>query len=109
MEITRSGRGGYLSITRDGGPRVRGGTWGTGESSFYRAVRDALRADGEDVIRQVPAKDGHMHGAPYYIRDRRGRYCYLHDRYAIEDAAERYNNGEAVTLTRYQLIVKGEK
>lgn len=103
MIINRDGRNGLI-VTRGDATKVRGGSWGSAESAFYARLRDVLRAEEEeDVIRQVPENDGHMVSAAYYIRDRRGRYCYLHGKHQIESAAEVYNNGGTVQLERHNL------
>lgn len=100
MNITRDDRG-HLHVSRGAAKKIRGGSWGSPEASFYRELRDALRGIGEDVIRRVPEKDGHMTSAPYYIRERKGSYCYWHERHQIESAAEVYNAGGTVLLERH--------
>ena len=40
------------------------------ESTLFHHIRLTLRKMGYDVVRQVPAKDGHLFSAPYYIRQR---------------------------------------
>ena len=70
------------------------------ESTFYYHVVQQLRNLGYDVVRQVPSKDGHLTGAPYYIRERKGTWALFHDRYALELAHAEFNAG-SVRLTKY--------
>lgn len=68
------------------------------ESTLYYKIKKIFLDAGYDVVRQVPEKDGHMTGAPYYIRDRKGRFCWIDNNYAIRSLTEPYNAGEEFTL-----------
>lgn len=84
---------------------VRGGTWGTAESAFWGRLRDAANAVGVDphLVRRCPAKDGHLTGAPYYLTTRSRGLAIWDGKYAIRSAAEDFNSGVVVELTRVQL------
>lgn len=97
MIIEHTSNGNLLVTREPGAPRIGR------ESTFYYHVKKALQAEGHPVVRQVPDKDGHMHGAPFYIRDRRGAYCWIDEQYAIRSASEDYNHGSAVYLTFHRL------
>ena len=50
------------AVEREPGDRVpRGGSWGTAESQLWGWIRDALRAQGHDVVRRRMQSDGHMY------------------------------------------------
>ena len=69
------------------------------ESTLYYRIKNILKNAGYDVVRQVPAKDGHMTSAPYYIRERRGKWCLFDDAHQIRSLTEPFNAGETITLT----------
>lgn len=71
------------------------------ETALYYAAKKALQAIGLDVIKGCPAKDGHMFGDNYtfYIRDRKRRYCFFDNFYAVRDAAKDFNSIGHVDLT----------
>jgi len=69
------------------------------DSQFFYALRNALRAQGRDVIKKLMAKDGHMVSAGvYYIRDRKGAYAIHDQNYQIASAAEDFNKDGFVNL-----------
>ena len=56
------------------------------ESAWWYALKKHLNEKGEDLIKKIMAKDGHMMGSdtgPYYLRDRKAKYCYYDPQYAI--------------------------
>ncbi len=68
------------------------------ESLLWYRIKQILKDAGYDVIKKCPEKDGHMISEPYYIRDRRWRFC-LRD----EDSYRRFlfvpfNEGEEIHL-----------
>lgn len=88
---------GGLTVTKEpGDTRIRE------ESTFYYRVVNALRELGYDVVRQVPSKDGHLTGAPYYIRQRKRKWALFHNEYAIESAHEEFNKRGWVRLVKYE-------
>ena len=73
------------------------------ESTLYHKIRRILKDAGFDVVRQVPAKDGHLTGAPYYIRDRKHRFCLFDECYAIRLLTDVFNDFERVELIYHDL------
>jgi hypothetical protein len=73
------------------------------ESAFFYAVKKLLNSQGHDLVKRNMEKDGHMMSAPYYLRDRRWRYCYYDNYYAIADIAKCYNLNKKVTLNYHNL------
>jgi hypothetical protein len=68
------------------------------ESSLWTFIRLVLVKEGYDVVKQNPAKDGNLTSAPWYIRDRAGKWC-LHDGdYQLCALHEAYNRGETIRL-----------
>lgn len=67
---------------------------------FYRLQR-LLKARGHDVVKKNPQKDGHLTSAPYYLRERKGKWCIHDGEYALRDAARAYNHEGRVTLQLY--------
>ena len=56
------------------------------ESAWWYALKKELNAQGHDLIKKVMSKDGHLVGGdtyPYYLRDRRSRYCFHDPEYAL--------------------------
>ena len=67
------------------------------ESAFFYAVKKLLNEQGHDLVKRNMEKDGHMMSAPYYLRDRKWRYCWYDAYYAISNIAEAYHlNGKAI-------------
>lgn len=73
------------------------------ESTLYYHIKKELLKQGFDVVRQVPEKDGHMTSAPYYIRDRKGKYCWIDDSSAIRELQTELNEKQRVMLDYYSL------
>ena len=71
------------------------------ESTLYHYIVKALRVSGEDVIRKIPDKDNCMFSAPYYIRDRKRTYCYIHNEYAFYTLNARFNEHGTVILYKH--------
>ena len=84
MKVTIHGNNHILAQREPGDTPIRR------ESTLFHHVRLALRKMGHDVVRQVPAKDGHLSSAPYYVRERHGKWCAYDNHYAIRDLAETY-------------------
>jgi len=69
------------------------------ESLLWYRIKQILLDAGFDVIKKCPEKDGHLTSAPYYIRDRKWRFC-LHDElYQMRFIHEAFNSGEEICLT----------
>jgi len=68
------------------------------ESAFYYALRNALINMGFDVIKKNPQKDGHLTSAPYYIRERKGRFAIIDRNYAIRAINQTFNKDRKVAL-----------
>jgi hypothetical protein len=90
MEVTIKDT--YISVRRTTGPRLKT------ESAFYYALKKALIAQGHDVVKKNPQKDGHLTSAPYYIRERSGKWCAIDDQYALRLIHLEYNRRQPVTL-----------
>ena len=88
VKLSKSG----CTLTLLPGEKVRS------ESALFYAMRNALLAQGRDVIKKCPGKDGHLFSAPWYVRDRRGRYCIFDGDYAIRDCAQDLNAARTLTL-----------
>ena len=73
------------------------------ESALYRHVCRLLNSAGWNVVKQVPDKDGHMFGAPYYIREKRRKWCLYDNYYAIRCLHEAFNAGEKVYLFYFDM------
>ena len=51
-----------------------------------------------DLIKKCPASDGHLTSAPYYLRDRKDKFC-LHDElHQVRDLAKDFMNNGVVSL-----------
>ena len=77
------------------------------ESAFWYALKLHLNSDGHDLIKKVMAKDGHMMGGdnhPYYLRDRKWRYCFYDPNYAIRLITEAWNAGDQIKLAKEVFI-----
>jgi len=68
------------------------------ESTLYAAIRDILNDAGFHVVRQVPAKDGHLTSAPYYIREYRNKWCLFDELHQVRFLHEAFNAGKEITL-----------
>ena len=69
------------------------------ESTLMYYIAKALSEYGEDVIRKEMCKDGHLvNNGVYYVVDRKRRYCYYDDDYAVRDICKDYNDGNPVSL-----------
>ena len=57
-----------------------------------------------DLVKKVMSKDGHMVGGdtyPYYLRDRKARYCIYDTEYALRDITESLHETGVVVLCIY--------
>jgi len=70
------------------------------ESALYYGIKQELNKRGFDVIKRCPGRDGHLFSASYYIRDRKWRFCFTDDNYAIRDLAKEFNAKGVVELRR---------
>lgn len=78
------------------------------ESALWRTLQTELNAwhqapDGQpfDLVKKIMASDGHMVGddhGPYYLRDRKWRWCIYDPGYAIGDLAKDFNKVGEVQL-----------
>lgn len=68
------------------------------ESALFHAIKKAMIAEGLDVIKKRPDKDGHMLSAPYYIRDRKWRFAYTDPLSACYDLAKSLRDDGHVRL-----------
>jgi transcription initiation factor IIE alpha subunit len=73
------------------------------ESAFYYKLKRVLLNSDEDLVKKCPAKDGHLTSAPYYLRDRKGAYCYYDEFHAIRDIARDFMKNGSVELHRVEL------
>ncbi len=69
------------------------------ESLLWYRIKQILNDAGFDVIKKCPAKDDHLTSAPYYIRDRKHRFCLFDDNHQIRSLTEVFNAFEEVRLT----------
>ena len=95
MKIEHKGEN--LYIYRDGEPKIYS------ESLLYYKVKQALNEMGEDLIKKEPYKDGHMTRAPYYLRDRKGKYAYFDRPFCFDYFVRNYNNDGFCSLTKVHL------
>lgn len=73
------------------------------ETAFWYALKKHLNAVGHDLVKKVMSKDGHMYGGdtyPYYLRDRRGAYCFYDTEYALREIHKQWNTTGRVVLAR---------
>ena len=88
------------------------------ESAFWYALKKTLERDGYrliadepvDLVKKVMSKDGHLVGGdtyPYYLRDRKWRYCIHDSEYAVRDLCEQFNRTGSVTLRIEPLSLSG--
>lgn len=80
--------GSTVVITREKGERCT-----RSESDLFYRLRNVLRNQGKDVIKKSPGKDGHLTSAPYYIRERKWKWCIFDQYYALRDASKDFNSG----------------
>ena len=71
-----------------------------GESRLMYHLKKILNANGFDLIKKNPQKDGHLTSEPYYLRTRsmHSRYPHIYitdDRYDLRLLSEDFNNGGA--------------
>jgi hypothetical protein len=95
---------------RQGTPdeKIRGGTWGTAESAFWRKLRTALN-DGAAFfpffpftprwVKTNPQKHGHLTGAEHYLTTHRRDVAIYDPSYAVRCPAEAFNDGRTVLLS----------
>jgi hypothetical protein len=73
------------------------------ESAWWYALKKELNeTHGYDLIKKIMAKDGHMYGdehGPYYLRDRKGRFCFYDTQYAVRAI----NTVDVATVWLHQL------
>jgi len=72
------------------------------ESTLYYRILQIFKDAGYDVIRQIPAKDGHLTSAPYYIRDRKRRFCWFDEHHQIRKLNEDFNEGKTIRFVYYK-------
>lgn len=72
-----------------------------GESAFFHAVKKAMQAQGLDVIKKAPDKDGHLLSDPYYLRDRKWKFAYTDGQSAIRDPAKAFREDGEVYLMKH--------
>jgi hypothetical protein len=64
-----------------------------GESLLWYHLRNAMRAEGHDVVKRCPGKDGHLTSAAFYLRDRKEKFAVFHNSYAIRLLQEEIVDG----------------
>ncbi len=69
------------------------------ESLLWYRIKQILNDAGYDVIKKCPSRDGHLTSAPYYIRDRRWKFCLYDGYYQIRFLYEVFNADEEIHLT----------
>ena len=87
---------------RDGGAEIvsEGERFYT-ESALFHAIKKRMQADGLDVIKKRPDKDGHMLSDPYYLRDRKWKFAYTDPLSAVCDLAKSFREGGHVWLQKH--------
>lgn len=79
------------------------------ESAFWYALLQTLRLHGHsfwgrepvNLVKKIMSKDGHLVGGdtyPYYLRDRKWRYCIHDPNYAVRDLVEELHRTGSITL-----------
>lgn len=68
------------------------------ESLLWYRIKQILIDAGYDVIKKCPEKDGHMVSEPYYIRDRKWKWCLRDENSFARFLYEPFNNGEYIHL-----------
>ena len=69
------------------------------ESLLFYRIKQILNDAGYDVIKKCPGKDGNLTSAPYYIRDRRHKFCLHGGDYQIRSLTDVFNSFEEIHLT----------
>jgi hypothetical protein len=54
-------------------------------------------------VKKSMEADGHLMSAPYYLRDRKWKYCFYDGNYAIRDIAEEYRRLGKTELLYHEL------
>ena len=73
------------------------------ESLLWAHIRDEINSSGLfDVIKKCPAKDGHLTSAPYYIRERSGKFALTDDNYALRMLYDDFNKEGKCSLRVFQ-------
>jgi hypothetical protein len=72
----------------------------TNESALWYKVKCMLNKRGYDLVKKEPAKDGHLTGAPYYLRDRKDKFCFHDEMYMIRNIAKDFNHNGKVELRK---------
>lgn len=83
------------------------------ESALFHKIKTALNESGSDLIKKAPCKDGHiirllapnLMDAPYYLRDRKWRYCLLDNLSALRNLAKDFNQDGSIELIRNDFVV----
>jgi hypothetical protein len=96
MKLTRESI--YLIIEKEDGDKTI-----YTETAFFHAVKKILNSQGHDLIKKNMEKDGHMMSAPYYLRDRKWKYCFYDGEYAIRDIAKEYRCSGKARLLYHEL------
>jgi hypothetical protein len=81
------------------------------ESVLLYHVKNILNKDGHDLIKKVMSKDGHMVGGdtyPYYLRDRKSKYCIYDPNYCLRSIAEDFNERGVVELEIWDMRKNGD-
>ena len=89
--------------------RERGEPRCTSESDFWFRLRNHLRAQGHDVVKKRPDKDGHMTSAPYYLRDRKGAFAIADGQYALRLVHLDFNSYTPVYLDYHLWHMSSER
>jgi len=71
------------------------------ESALFHAIKKAMQADGLDVIKKRPDRDGHMLSAPYYLRDRKWQFAYTDPMSAVYDLAKSFREDGHIWLQKH--------
>ena len=79
------------------------------ESLLWYKIKQILNDAGFDVIKRNPQKDGHLTSAPYYIRDRKHRFCLFDGYYQIRSLIDVFNAFREIRLAYLDGIQLTEK
>lgn len=71
------------------------------ESALFYAIKKQMQADGLDVIKKRPDKDGHMLSAPYYLRDRKWKFAYTDPLSAVYNLAKSLREDGHIRLQKH--------
>ena len=70
------------------------------ETTLWHAIKKELLERGDDVIKKLMYKDGHMVDEhEYYIRDRKWKYCYRHINFHKRFLWDKFNKEGEVILS----------